>query len=156
MKLRLIEIARDGSPARCTGFMSPAARDAMEGTAAFYEAVGFTPPWLGYLVDRDGDVVGSCAFKGAPSGGEVEIAYQVFAGFENRGIGTETARQLVRIAREADPAITVTAQTLPVESASTAILRRLGFELRGAVDHPDDGPVWDWRLLPSVPFVNGK
>lgn len=149
MKLRLIEIARDGSPARCTGFMSPAARDAMEGTAAFYDVVGFAPPWIGYLVDRDGDIVGSAAFKGAPSGGEVEIAYQVFAGFESRGVGTETARQLLRLAREADPALTVTAQTPPLESASTEILRRLGFSQRATLGHSDDGLVWVWQLPPD-------
>ena len=42
--------------------------------------------------------------------------------------------------------MTVFAQTLPEESASTSILRKLGFRLLGRVEHPEDGPVWEWEL----------
>jgi [ribosomal protein S5]-alanine N-acetyltransferase len=144
MKLRLIEIKDDGSPARCPGFMPPAARDVLEGTAALYEASGFQPPWVGYLVDRDGDVVGACAFKGPPRDGRVEIAYHTFPEFEKRGIAKEMARQLVQLAGQADPKVVVTAQTLPQESASTRVLRGLGFKLEGTVESEEDGTVWQW------------
>lgn len=149
MKLRLIEIRVDGSPARCPGLMPPAARDVLEGTAALYESSGFVPPWVGYLADRDGDVVGTCAFKSPPRDGRVEIAYHTFPEYERRGIATEMARQLVKLAADTDPSVTVTAQTLPKESASTRILRGLGFALEGTVVTEEDGPVWEWSRKPS-------
>ena len=144
MKLRLIEIRADGSPARCPGLMPPAARDVLEGTTVMYETGGFTPPWIGYLADRDGDVVGACAFKGPPHEGRVEIAYHTFPEYEKRGIAREMARQLLALAAQADPQVVVTAQTLPQESASTKILRGLGFKLEGPVESEEDGTVWQW------------
>ncbi|MGQ0619296.1 MAG: GNAT family N-acetyltransferase [Panacagrimonas sp.] len=150
MKLRLIEIRADGSPARCPGFMPPAARDVMEGTAVLYEAVGFHPPWVGYLADRDGDVVGACAYKSPPEEGRVEISYHSFPEYEGRGIATEMARQLVRMAREAVPDVVVIAQTLPMETPSTHILRKLGFVFERDLVHPDDGLVWQWLLSPTA------
>lgn len=149
MKLRLIEIGADGAPARCPGAIPPAGRDVLEGTANLYEATGFHPPWIGYLADRDGDVVGACAFKSPPQDGRVEIAYMTFPEYEGRGIAAEMARQLVQVARGADPALTVIAQTLPHESASTAILRKQGFTFETEVQHPDDGLIWQWILTPE-------
>lgn len=149
MKLRLIEIGADGTPARCPGHMPPAARDVMEGTANLYEAVGFTPPWVGYLADRDGDVVGACAFKSPPENGRVEIAYHTFPEYEGRGIAAEMARQLVQLARQADPTLVVVAQTHPLENASTHILRKLGFVFETEVDHSEDGRLWQWLLAPE-------
>ena len=149
MKLRLIEIAEDGAPARCPGYMPPAARDVVEGTVNLYEAVGFTPPWVGYLADRDGDVVGSCAFKSPPQDGRVEIAYQTFAEYEGRGIASEMTRQMVQLARSADPRLTVVAQTLPEKGASAHVLEKLGFVLEGEIEHPDEGRAWQWSLPPA-------
>lgn len=150
MKLRLIEIGADGAPARCPGYTPPSARDVIEGTVNLYEAVGFEPPWVGYLADWDGDVVGACAFKAPPQGGVVEIALQTFEGFEGRGVAQEMTRQLVRRARAVDPDLAVIARTLAQESASGAILRKLGFALEGECPQPDDGPVWQWRLGPGM------
>lgn len=149
MKLRLIEIGVDGAPARCPGLIPPAGRDVIEGTANLYAAVGFTPPWVGYLADRDGEVVGACAFKSPPEQGRVEIAYHTFPEYEGHGIASEMARQLVQLARQADPSVTVIAQTRPEESASTRILRRLGFAFETEVDHPEDGRLWQWLLKPE-------
>ena len=149
VKLRLIEIGADGTPSRCPGSIPPAARDVLDGTVNLYQTTGFKPPWIGYLADRDGDVVGACAFKAPPENGSVEIAYMSFPEFEGRGIATEMARQLVEIARQAQPGLTVTAQTLPQENASTAILRRQGFTLEGEIEHPEDGRLWQWRLAPE-------
>jgi hypothetical protein len=42
--------------------------------------------------------------------------------------------------------VLIAAQALPLESASTRSLRRLGFALVGTVDLPEDGPVWEWQL----------
>lgn len=62
------------------------------------------------------------------------------------GIATSIARELVAVAKIAAPEITVTAQTLPERNASTRILEKLGFALRGTVVHPEDGEVWEWEL----------
>ncbi len=149
MKLRLIEIGADGTPARCPGAIPPAGRDVLEGTAHLYEATGFHPPWIGYLADRDGDVVGACAFTSPPKDGRVEIAYMTFPEYEGRGIAAEMARQLVQIARNADPEITVTAQTLPKENASISILRKQGFAFEREIEHPEDGLLWQFQLAPE-------
>jgi [ribosomal protein S5]-alanine N-acetyltransferase len=146
MKLRLIEIGADGAPARCPGHIPPAARDVLEGTVHLYEAGGFHPPWVGYLADRDGDIVGACAFKAPPRDGRVEIAYMTFPEFEGRGIASEMARQLVQFAVQALPGVVVVAQTAPEEGASTAILRKQGFSFEREVEHVDDGRVWQWTL----------
>jgi hypothetical protein len=46
----------------------------------------------------------------------------------------------------ADAEVIATAQTLPRESASTAILKKLGFVLIGTVNDPEDGEVWEWQI----------
>ncbi|MCA9177420.1 MAG: GNAT family N-acetyltransferase [Planctomycetales bacterium] len=121
---------------------------AVEATLEHYGRVGFAPPWIGYVGLRNQTPVGVCGFKGRPREQRVEIAYGTAPGLEGQGIATAMARELVRIAQVADPQLTILAQTLPVESASTTILTRLGFEKRRVVDHPEDGPVWEWELPP--------
>jgi hypothetical protein len=66
------------------------------------------------------------------------------------------ARQLVALARTAEPQLTLFAHTLPGQGASTAILARLGFAFAGTVDHPEDGPVWEWRLVPQPGGLPGS
>ena len=44
------------------------------------------------------------------------------------------------------PTVTVAAQTLPEENASTSVLKKLRFRLTGTLEHPDDGLVWEWQL----------
>jgi RimJ/RimL family protein N-acetyltransferase len=55
------------------------------------------------------------------------------------------AAALLAIAAAADPAVTLVAQTLPLENPSTAVLRKLGFALTGAFDSDEDGTVWVWE-----------
>ena len=145
ISMRLIAISSSGAPAENVS-LPESAEEVCQAMAALYQTSGFSPPWIGYLGWKEGVVVGTCAFKSAPRGGEVEIAYFTFPEHEGRGIATEMARSLVAMAHEADPKLAVTAQTLPEENASTAILRKLDFELLGTVRHPEDGPVWQWRL----------
>ncbi len=53
------------------------------------------------------------------------------------------------------PEAAVTARTLPSESASTRVPRRVGFALVGPTTHAVDGPMGMWRLnlggLPGWP-----
>src|SRR5207237_359953 len=104
-------------------------------------------PWGGYTVESDCVVVGECAFKSAPMGGRVEIAYHTFPGFERQGFATEMARSLVAIARDVDPNLLIVAQTLEEANASTRILQKLGFICQGLVQHPEDGQVLEWHLV---------
>jgi RimJ/RimL family protein N-acetyltransferase len=118
-------------------------------TLSWYERVGFHPPWIGYIACENAALVGVCGFKTAPQDGRVEIAYGTKPGFEGQGVATQMARELIRIARDHDPQIKVFAQTLPEENASTSLLKKLGFQCLGSVEHPEDGTVWEWELLAS-------
>ncbi len=123
----------------------PDCRESLQMTIEYYKQIGFEPPWIGYYAQLDRDLVGSAGFKGGPVDGVVELAYQTFPAFRNQGIGTRICRNLVQIALEADPEITITARTLPEENFSTKILRKNQFELLGTVLDREDGEVWEWE-----------
>lgn len=111
----------------------------------YFKKVGFNPPWIGYYAKKDDQLVGSGAFKGAPTNGKVEIAYGTFEKFRQQGIGTEICRKLVELSLKTDPTIEITARTLPEKNYSTKILEKNGFELIGTVYDKDDGEVWEWK-----------
>jgi [ribosomal protein S5]-alanine N-acetyltransferase len=154
MALTLVAIGRDGV---CSDPGSELGRDlALEpGTAAavclataeMYRTTGFTPPWVGYLGVLAGKVVGTCAFKAAPSDGAVEIAFFTFPGHEGRGVATSMVRQLIDIAYASDRSLRIIAHTPPERSASNAILRKVGFLLLGDWEDPVDGTVWEWEYI---------
>ncbi|HSJ65279.1 MAG TPA: GNAT family N-acetyltransferase [Gemmatimonadaceae bacterium] len=109
--------------------------------------------WGGYFaVDHETrEVVGSCAFKTAPSGdGAVEIAYFTYPGFEGRGYATQMARRLVELASRSATVRRVIAHTLPETNASTRVLEKVGMTCVGEVMDPDDGRVWRWELPVGV------
>ncbi len=101
-------------------------------------------PWVGYLAEKNGVFVGTCAFKSSPENGEVEIAYFTFPEYEGQGVATLMAQWLINIANQHGVSC-VKAQTLPEKNASVRILERLNFVFVGSVDHPEDGKVWEWR-----------
>jgi len=140
----LVEIRHDGSVDVAGLDLAAVAPEASAATREMYALTGFVPPWIGYVAREAGKSVGFCAFKTPPAGGRVEIAYNTFPECEGRGVATQMARMLMELAWQTDPALTVVAQTLPEEGASTAILRKLGFQLLGTIQHPTDGPVWEW------------
>lgn len=146
LQLQLVPIDRSGSPSGSCPQLDEIAKGVCAATVSLYGRVGFVSPWLGYLALCDARVVGSCGFKGPPTSGEVEIAYFTFPEFEGCGIATSMARELLALARAAEPGIIVTAQTRPERNASTRILEKLGFAQRGSVVHPEDGQVWEWEL----------
>lgn len=120
----------------------------LEMTGANYQNVGYEEPWIGYVAVDQQRPIGFCGFKSAPKEGRVEIAYHTLPGLEGRGIATSMAMKLIEIAESDSGKPTVFAQTLPEENASTTILKNLGFENVGTVQHPDDGPVWEWEQKP--------
>lgn len=145
--MQLLTIERDGTVALPAEGRPATVPSVIEQMVALYGRRGFEPPWLGYLAVEEGACVGTCAFTGPPAGGEVEIAYFTFPGNEARGVATRMAAALLARTRAvvAERGLACIAHTLPQEGASTAILRRLGFAMTGATEHPEDGVVWKWR-----------
>lgn len=144
-ELVLVPIERDGTPAELQIVLPDVAHGVLIALKELYDRNGFVTPWIGYLA-REGHIfVGTCSFKSPPENNRVEIAYFTFPGNELRGVATAMARKLVGLAFHENPELIVAAQTLPTESASTRILKKLGFTLAGTVDHPEDGQVWEWQ-----------
>jgi RimJ/RimL family protein N-acetyltransferase len=114
----------------------------------FYRRAGVVKPWTGYFAVVDEDVVGVGGFKGNGDAGQVEIAYGTVPEYEGRGVSSRTCRFLTDLALKHAPAILITARTLRYYNASTAILEKNGFVLRGEVEDPEDGLVWEW-IYPS-------
>jgi [ribosomal protein S5]-alanine N-acetyltransferase len=144
MTLELVPI-RSTMPENGDFAADPACADTLQMSVDYYKVIGFEPPWICYYAKADGKLVGSGAFKGKPVNGRVELAYGTFADERGKGIGTAICRKLVELARATDPAVTVTARTLPEPNHSTRILEKSGFRLLGTVQDPDDGDVWEWQ-----------
>jgi [ribosomal protein S5]-alanine N-acetyltransferase len=113
-------------------------------TIQFFNKIGYNPPWIGYFAEKEGQLVGSAAFKGISKDNSVEVAYGVFEAFRSQGIGTEICQALVLLALKKDSTIRITARTLPEENHSTQILKKNGFKLLGTVWDEEDGNVWEW------------
>ena len=119
-------------------------REIFKSYPSYYYKVGYNPPWIGYFVMRNNEVVGVGGFTGKPKDGRVEIAYGTFKKYEGQGIGYFSCRQLISIAKEADPKLIITAKTAPENNASTKILERNGFEFTGIVQDEGIGDAWEW------------
>lgn len=113
-------------------------------TIDFFKKVGYEPPWISYYVQGNDVLMGCAAFKGAPQNGIVEIAYGTFEPYRQKGVGTQICKLLVELALKTDPAVTITARTLPEKNFSTRILGKNGFLFSGVVNDPEDGEVWEW------------
>lgn len=145
-QIDLLPIGRGGTvdvPAETSSKELP---DVLAATAGLYEAAGYVPPWTCYVATRDGQVVGTCGFKGPPQDGRVEIAYFTFPPNEGAGLATMMARKLMDLAVATDPRVAVFAQSLPDRNASHRVLEKLGFERAGFVEHPEDGTILEWTL----------
>jgi RimJ/RimL family protein N-acetyltransferase len=118
----------------------------VQSTVDFYGRIGYHIPWIGYIVEKNGQFVGTAAYKGINKDKTVEIAYYVLEQFQNKGIGSEICGALVDVALKADPNVRVTARTLPEENFSTRILKRNNFELLGTICDDEDGDVWEWEF----------
>jgi RimJ/RimL family protein N-acetyltransferase len=167
--LRLLPFAPTELLALCDGvvqFETLTGLHAADGLRGFLVSGEVSPAWMERLraateydpwthgfavVEGDSDtVVGVASFKGPPDGdGVVEIAYGVVPGSEGRGYATEAAAALVDFAQRDARVRVVRAHTLPERNASTRVLTKCGFELRGEVIDPEDGLVWRWERTPT-------
>jgi len=111
----------------------------------FYKKVGFTPPWICYYAEENGELIGSAAFKGKPVNNSVEIAYGTMEAHRQKGVGTRICKQLVELSLATDPSVRITARTLPEKNFSTRILEKNHFILLGTVIDPEDGEVYEWE-----------
>ncbi len=125
-------------------YASPDCQSIFEAYPAYYYKVGYNPPWIGYFVIRDAEVVGVGGFVGKPKDNEVEIAYGTFKDHEGQGIASYACQQLITIANTIDPSLVITAKTAPEHNASTKILSRNGFEFTGIVQDEEIGDAWKW------------
>ncbi len=144
--MELIAIKESGEMAKPITSTPQVAAEVVEAMTQLYRAVGYEPPWIGYLAIENGICVGMCGFKSPPQDNRVEIAYFTFPGHESRGVATQMAAELIRLALDKMPAVTVAAQTLPEENASTSVLKKLRFRFVDSDEHPEDGQVREWQL----------
>jgi RimJ/RimL family protein N-acetyltransferase len=128
----------------------PKCQESLHMTINFYKMVGFLPPWIGYYVKQNDDLIGCAGFKGKPVNGTVEIAYGTFEEFRNQGVGTEICKALVNLSLRTDPNIRIIARTLPENNYSVSILRKNKFLFIGNVNDPEDGDVWEWVYKSEV------
>jgi [ribosomal protein S5]-alanine N-acetyltransferase len=145
--MKLVAIPADGSLALEGATGHDALADMVTASVDLYLRRGFVAPWICYVAIEGDAVVGSCGFAAPASAGEAEIAYFSFPGHEGKGVATRMATTLMALSQDAarEQGVRLIAHTLPAEGASTSILRKLGFELLGAIQHNEDGEVWKWR-----------
>jgi len=145
--MELIPITRKGQSQKPIAHLPDEAAEVGKVFFGLYQSVGYQPPWLGYFAVIGDQCIGTCGFKSPPENNRVEIAYYTFPAFEGKGMATHMAKTLVDIARESAPNVIIAAQTLPAEGASTTILKKLGFKNVATLQHPEDGMVWEWKLI---------
>lgn len=99
--------------------------------------------WIWYtawgLYQNDsGDFVGDLCFKGLPKNGQPEIGYGISPEFQGQGYATEAVRAACRWAFGQPDVTAVEAETDPGNTASQAVLRRVGFVPTGTMG--EEGP----------------
>jgi [ribosomal protein S5]-alanine N-acetyltransferase len=121
----------------------------------YYPKIGFSLPWVAYLIVKQNQVIGSCSFTGQPNDGKVEIAYWTFKEFEGQGIASFACGELIKISKDTDPHVTITAKTAPEHNASTRILENNKFVFTEIVKDEEIGNAWLWTLKPEEKTTNG-
>ncbi|TAG37572.1 MAG: N-acetyltransferase, partial [Cytophagia bacterium] len=124
MQLRILQLKEDKKDKL---FDSKNAQELLDIYEGYYTQFGFDLPWVAYLIIKQNQVVGTCSFITKPKDGKVEIAYWTFKDFEMQGVASFGCKELVKIAKNADPAIIITAKTAPEYNPSTKILEKNGF-----------------------------
>lgn len=101
----------------------------------------------GLYQNDSGDFVGDLCFKGLPQNGQPEIGYGISPEFQGQGYATEAVRAACRWALAQPGVAAVEAETEPANTASQAVLRKVGFVPTGTVGK--EGPRFILRTLPA-------
>ena len=97
---------------------------------------------------NDNKLIGCGGYKGPPdSEGMVEFGYSVAPSYENQGLATEAAKELINKAFADHDVKIVDAHTLAEWNASTKVLRKCGLTKIAEKHDPEDGDIWQWRLI---------
>lgn len=107
------------------------------------------PWWLYLFIHRaEKTLVGVGGYKGKPDqSGMVEIGYEIYPDYRNQGLATETAQGLIDHAFNHPDVKIVQAHTLAEMNASVRVLEKCGMRFNDAFDDPNEGPVWQWKVL---------
>ncbi|WP_338876676.1 GNAT family N-acetyltransferase [Spirosoma sp. SC4-14] len=107
------------------------------------------PWWLYLFIHRaDNALAGVGGYKGKPdSAGMVEIGYEIYPIYRGQGLATETAQALIDHAFEHPNVLIVQAHTLAEMNASVRVLEKCGMRFNDAFDDPNEGPVWQWKVV---------
>jgi RimJ/RimL family protein N-acetyltransferase len=100
-----------------------------------------------WMIVADGEVVGLCSYKDAPTAdGSVEIGYGIAATRRRRGYATRAAAALLDVARQDAAVRTVLADTAVDNASSQRVLAKNGFQRVGTRTDPIDGELIVWRI----------
>lgn len=132
---------------------NPYSAETIQMSIDFYNRVGYVPPWIGYYVKHNNELVASVGFKGPPVNNTIEIAYGVFEAHQRQGLGKAVCKMLVDLAIKTDPTLKITARTFSENNFSTRILEKNNFLLSGTVQDPEDGEVWEWIYQGAISDV---
>ena len=127
----------------------PKIQAALQQVREQYQRLGFKRPWVSFLAFQGGECVGVCGYKTAPQNERVEIFYTPFPEKEIPGFqGTvaDMTRKLWEIAQFHNRRVDLITRTSAQESATTTLLKQLGFSQQGEVDDPQAGKMWEWSI----------
>ncbi|MFE7931074.1 GNAT family N-acetyltransferase [Streptomyces sp. NPDC057456] len=141
-RLRLREVLpaealelREGRPGGLDwlgGAPGEGSREAAGLLADAHAAGSHRPGWGMYVLVRgeDGLVVGAMGFQGPPTGGHVEIGFDLHPDARGRGYATEALAALARRALDDTGVDTVIATTTHTNTSSQRVMERAGFTRR--------------------------
>lgn len=91
--------------------------------------------------------MGTAGFKGKPNEQNgAEIGYEINSQSQGMGLATEAVGALIDFA-VVNEVNKMFAHTLPLENASTNVLRKCNFVFVKEVVDPEDGNIWQWTFL---------
>ena len=127
----------------------PAAQEVMQPSYEYLKAHPKALGWWTYLFIHKADrmLIGLGGFKGPVNAeGVVEIGYAIAPAYRRRGLAVEASHGMIQYAFSHPGVKRVLAHTLPEWNASTGVLKKVGMELVGTVQDPEDGEIWRWSL----------
>ncbi len=105
--------------------------------------------WWTYLpiLKAENLLIGSGGYKGKPAGdGVVEIGYEIYEPYRNKGFATEMVRALIHRAFENKKVRKVLAYTLAFNNASCRVLEKSGMLFTEQIYDSEDGDLWQWEV----------